>query len=282
MFTQCRISQFAASISYRKKSIFETEEWRTIPWLELPKTGRDVVFDIFLQLPGAIEQSDIAIASGSSELCLEAVNGLVRILSLLQTWKAQLSSTLWREAPGNPFADAETWIMEQPAYYLNHGMDVAHWIMMYWTACLHICTSIKLLSKHLPVEQRLNFSANRNFDPDTYAGDITRCIPYFWHPDAGLIGFQNVALPMGSILAYYAAFHREEPAEKERVRKMMFDASRSGPYGPLVGGFLRQMHDQSFERGSGVRTPSTERAGYEGFRSKSKSWYRVKEEEDQY
>lgn len=149
-FLQCRIAQLASSLSSRKASMFQSHEWRSVPWTYTPKTDRDRIFDILLIVPGVVEASDGAIRSRSSSSRLQAMNSLLQIHTLLDTWRHDFTAQLWSEVPGSEISSAEDWVAEHPEYYMEHGLDVGSWFMLYWTTSMQVCTSLRVLSSLMP------------------------------------------------------------------------------------------------------------------------------------
>lgn len=80
-------------------------------------------------------------------------------------------------------------------------------------------------------------------------------------------------------MSYYASFHREEPKEREYLQGMLYNAVKSGPYGPLIGGFLTQMLDQAIAASNTKRKPSMDRPGFEGERAKCSTWNQLEYQE---
>ncbi|KAF2102534.1 hypothetical protein NA57DRAFT_52102 [Rhizodiscina lignyota] len=278
LFTQCRVSIFCSCFSKRKGTVFQSDEWRSIPWMERPKSRRDQIFDILILVPGALEVCDTALAGGSDGMCVDALAKLIRIRRIFETWKSSFTTMLWNEEAGSgaedDAANAMDWAEIHPEFYMRHGVDIASWVMLYWTCGIAMGLSMRALSGRVPAEFRVDTFAGDAFDPYYHAQRIIECVPYFLQPDTGLIGFQNVALPVGVCLAYFAAFSREEPEERKIIRSMMLDSSKVGPYGPLILQFLRQMEDQALPPSDLERMPS---GGYDGARWKCRTWLRIGE-----
>ena len=101
-------------------------------------------------VPGVVEASDAAMRSRSSGSRLQAMNSLLQIHTLLDKWRYDFTAQLWSDFPASEFQSAEDWVAEHPEYYMEHGLDVGSWFMMYWTTSITVCTCLRVLSSLVP------------------------------------------------------------------------------------------------------------------------------------
>ena len=53
------IIQISVALQERKSSFLRDEAWMTLPWNNVPKTPRDRILDILVEVPTAFEAADI-------------------------------------------------------------------------------------------------------------------------------------------------------------------------------------------------------------------------------
>jgi len=57
--------------------VFGEPEWKTVPWLEIPKTPKDMLLDVYVEIPGLFETSDKIRGSPPGDIIGELIHHLV-------------------------------------------------------------------------------------------------------------------------------------------------------------------------------------------------------------
>lgn len=247
----------------------------TVPWEGKTKTMRDKLFDVLILGPGVLEKADKSMQDGSDVatlLRIDALKGLLDHFNMLGAWQTELVSTLPENNDSSGNAIPTT---QDPEWFVDRGFDVGTWMSFYWMARLTTCATIRVLSQHLPQEHAINTFNHDEFDPHTYAIYIVKGLRQFFTAEASILSFQATALQLGIVLSFLAAFYPKEPNERELIRNMLSDAAQSGPYGPLIFGFLKQMHTQTVQDLDGGHAGRVAAEGWAAERVKGQTWYRV-------
>lgn len=230
--------------------------------------------------PGILEKADIAMQDHSDVaevLQLDAMKCLLDHFNTLGGWYTDLLSQLQDQVNGSDSPDSTPRPLKDPEWFMDQGFDIATWMITYWTGRLATCATIRVLSQKRPIEHAINTFNRDEYDPHIYAINIVKSMRNFFSPEAGILAFQASALQLGIVLAFFAAFYPTEPSERELIRTMLASAAQSGPYGPLILGFLKQMHAQTVQDLDGKQKSITGSTEWAKERTKGQIWYRVEQ-----
>jgi hypothetical protein len=276
-----RPSQLHYSLTFHVASPLSSEQWCTIPWRNFPKTEKDLLFDILLQIPGALEKLGLARSQNLRLLYIAVLDELLKIHSELQLWfndlRVSLRATVQETETDNwplPLADDA---------YMIHGTDIAEAVMMFWAGSILVLSVLHDLAdrfepddediQHLSLFDILSAPTS---DPRTYTNSIISGVKHFLHSSSGIALIQSVLIPVGTAIHYLVTsqarksameanipiptgnFFNEENTRKRQPRDrlidsreahelsmLVFESSETNPWGELLGCFLLGMAERS-------------------------------------
>lgn len=258
---------FALYFGARKACPLASAEWLSIPFQNKQKSYKDLLFDLLIQVPGLLEQADIAEAVDSMDLRIITIHALLDMHMALRQWELDLFESLQSRfatlSTSTPKSDIT---LDDPKTFLSFGLDVAHAAATYWAVCMTIFSTINSLRSSLPppcillpVDSARGDSLNslynailsheEGLNPYPYALKVIQAIPYFIHPDSGLNGFQNIIFPIGIVLAFLLTLGPERTDDIKTIIGLLNESPTNGSTGLLIKQFLRQV----LERGRNVQ-----------------------------
>ena len=250
-----RWTEIARAFSGRHRSAFGSIEWSSIPWMRHEKTIKETLLDVATPVPGLLEKVD-GLVEDSAEALATILREMSSAREALFAWKKTLDSQL-SNYDRNSTAEARS----EPEYFMGFGMDVPHCILFFWAVLVDLLQAMNDLGARLPRNLAISISGTHLQDPGVYADYVVRCIRYFLRPEAGAAGSQSAILPIGIVFDYYA-FDLQSASKLGSLMEILFDPSKSGPSGPLIGAFLLQI--------KGERDPKAIKAMTETFRKDEK------------
>lgn len=134
---------------------------------------------------------------------------------------------------------------------------ISHTIILYWSTCLLLNSTIRLALCRFPVPDSLISADDLPcYDPDPYANSIASSTEYFFQPDAHTDLPSMFLLPMATTLQYLA-YTRKDPAP-EHMRLVV--GIRSGKIGEYIGRFIRSLQASTdpWEKADRDEDPSTD------------------------
>lgn len=232
------------SISHRKRNALSEGPWRTIPWLNIPKTSKDHLFDILGDVAGLVEDFDNARATVDPQ---EKEERLQRVVD--DAWGMDGSLTWWKDNFG-PGEHAEE--------LLERGIDdpspkdiaVVYIMSHFWSAAIHVYTTLRLALQGLSL---LPFSTPPpplpdRADPRIYAKHIIDTADIFLHPLAGAFGVHAHLPPLATACSYLVATEVAEEgedgqnwAEESPEMTKVFEHLRKDVSGTRLRGFIKSM-----------------------------------------
>ncbi|KAI1336962.1 hypothetical protein F5Y15DRAFT_418527 [Xylariaceae sp. FL0016] len=237
------------AIKDRSRFIFNSPEWRTIPWEFHPKTSRDLLFDILGDMTEVIVDSDQMRACQDIDrrkaLADSVISSCWNLEDRLQTWFQEA-------APLRPFRD-KTGELIDPC-----GADDfawAHLTTIYWSTCLLLYYTFRSVSGP-------SMALLPHMNPTICIRELALALPYFWRPGAGLMGADMAAFPLGICMhILYAG-----PIEESEDRMLLEELVTSPGVQDTVLKFLRSLQRDS------ARQDMVQIDGVEGLRARARSW----------
>ncbi|PGH05403.1 hypothetical protein GX51_02927 [Blastomyces parvus] len=252
-FVDGRLHLTTSAVQARKRSILSNPEWKTIPWREIPKTPKDRLIDILVEIPTLLENLDI------SRACPDPEIQEFQRRDLLQTcWELEKELVNWRNELGiidpNYSLDAET-----SSFSLDY-VAACHIMCVYWAICIILYSSLRILScPQVVLPPRT--------DPRIYCGRIAKAMPLLLHPLSGAYGVHLASFPVSLALIYLNAVDGDAIYEEKRI---IFDAFAKSGYGKTVERFHQSMRCQ------GSRSPQVANMdGPKALPAQAKSWFGV-------
>lgn len=220
----------STSIPIRTPSPLNSPEWRTIPWKFVPKTAKDLLGDIFAEVPGLLAQLDELIASHPGPDKETKRFELVQKCSwLLNDW------TAWgqEKAPEtSPLAPATA----QAATVFNHFI-AAHIMSGYFAIGIYLHAVLAAASN--------TRGPPTPFDPMDpvrfFCRKIAEMVPTFLHPHVGIYGTHGAVFPSIVALTYLEEIDGNLSSLEASAFYEVFSIH---PQGTLVKNFVENMRQR--------------------------------------
>lgn len=220
----------------------------------IPKTPKDLLLDIFVEVPALLEDLDAVLACTDSSRIPSLREDITRRCWLLET---QLLT--WREEVDLADPEQPTCTVADPSP--SPALDLiatAHILCLYWSMFIIIYSTLRAASPEgttpptaLPVHA----------DPRIYCRRIAEVVSILLHPDAGAYGVHLANFPTAIALLCLNATTRDGDGEPEEKR-MILETLRRSSNGRTTGRFVTstQKQDLRFDRPAagddGLKTPS--------------------------
>lgn len=275
LFTNCRMGMIIAAIRSRKATYLAQPDWRTMPWEDRQKDCKDALLDIMAQLPGYLEDFDRV---KSSDNIMSATRQRKKVLSewkrldkALQSWYNNFSAHIAAQLSTRQRPTLATDLVAED--FLNTTNDDAHSAVLYWCACLIVHSTIHLLHKDLSVrdEDYFTIDLHPRAVPLQYTSNIARCTPYFFRPEAGIVGPRNISFPLGMSLQYLHMAGKNDTLEHAML-VAAFSQINNNNLGPTVGTFLNSLQKGGTESEEFLDDLQY-RKGAEAYRTRARTWY---------
>ncbi|KAK2787586.1 hypothetical protein FQN53_005036 [Emmonsiellopsis sp. PD_33] len=212
-----------SAIQARKRTVLSNLEWKTVPWREIPKTPKDRLIDIFVEIPTLLENLDIMRG------CQETNPREALQHELLQTcWELERELINWRIHLGikDPTYALGTTDPSSP-YSLEH-LAACHIMCLYWAASIILYSTLRIVSNNPPTP------LPPHTEPRIYCRRIAEAVPLLLHPLAGGYGVHLTSFPVSAAMMYLNAVDGEMVSEEKR---MIFDAFKGSGHGRTVERF---------------------------------------------
>ncbi|KAH8670100.1 hypothetical protein BGZ60DRAFT_375305 [Tricladium varicosporioides] len=189
----------SSSLLTRKKSILSHDEWKTIPWSLQPKTPKDQLTDILVDIPSLLEDFDImdsCIYPEKKEAQRQVLfDTCWALINQLTEWHNNHSSLLSSKLPDPGTTE----------YITTSDLVTTHLLTQYWTLCLIISKTLLELAPppHQPSHLKSpHFPPPTNRHPATYARLIIHAVHIFLHPSVGTFRWHLVSFPVSWVVRY--------------------------------------------------------------------------------
>ncbi|CVK98724.1 uncharacterized protein FPRN_04035 [Fusarium proliferatum] len=208
LFADGRLHLIYPNIHERKRSVFNTPEWKSIPWSTLAKNPKDELVDILLEIPGLLEDLERRSAHETQQGSLYA-----QLQERCRICDESLRN--WSTSSGQASVSFAEGLISTPATQVSslspENFAMAHLGMIYWATCSLLC---------------------RVMADDTNAGlycrKILLMVPFFQRPDMGAIFINFVGFPVSVVVSFIARQenHAAFEALKELLYKIFMDPNR--------------------------------------------------------
>ncbi|KAF4943718.1 hypothetical protein FGADI_13217 [Fusarium gaditjirri] len=208
LFADGRLHLLYQDLHSRKRSAFNTPEWKSIPWSTLPKTPKDELVDILLEIPGLLQDLEQESADTTQQESLhKQLRERCRICDEdLRNWSTSSGEASVSFAEGLISIPAT-----QDSSLSPEDFAMAHLGMIYWATC-------SLLYQIMGDDTRAWL----------YGRKILLMVPFFQRPDMGAIFINFVGFPISVVVSFVA--RQEEHAafegSKELLYKIFMDPNR--------------------------------------------------------
>ncbi|KAK2809698.1 hypothetical protein FQN50_003543 [Emmonsiellopsis sp. PD_5] len=223
LFVDGRLHLTTSAIQARKKTVLSNPEWKTVPWREIPKTPKDRLIDIFVEIPTLLENLDIMRG------CQETNTRATLQHELFQTcWELERELINWRIQLG---IKDPTYTLGSSPYSLEH-LAACHIMCLYWSLCIILYSTLRIVSNNpqTPLPPHT--------EPRIYCHRIAEVVSLLLHPLAGGYGVHLTSFPVSAAMMYLNAVDGEMVSEEKR---MIFEAFKVSGHGRTVERFNGSM-----------------------------------------
>ncbi|KAF2183035.1 hypothetical protein K469DRAFT_668537 [Zopfia rhizophila CBS 207.26] len=281
IFVNIRYSGAIAALSARKANFLSTPEWATSPWKGRYRGPFDSLNDILVKLPILYEEFDNLISVNTKSEEKQRARSLVKTCwtldRQLQTWYQNYVYSLSKELTPEELEFMLRGVgqgpqEELPNVLLPLGLGFLHNVVLYWSICIILYSSMAIIFKKFPEESSASMKPLHpaRMNGHKYALCVSRCIKHFLHPDAGLAGAMFAIFPIRCVSKkQYYVYHDSMEADKELSADFMeiqdtLEEVRQTPGGSWIASFLidlnRDIIAKKHEVVAGKRDPSRSRA----------------------
>lgn len=225
--SKAKSEQGICAIRIRKACPLSDSRWMTIPWTYHPKTPKDLLIDIVVELPGLCEGIDSLNSLGKSSaaprlraiLCRRAFE----MIKKLAIWEATFSkSTSFLEINNT---------VTLPETIPGHDLANCHLMTYFWGISLNVYGQIVSILDHADASQ---------LNPEECCRRIIRSIPLLLHPSVGIFRQHLVPFPIISCCAYMTG-SKSPPLQPER--ELLASFFQKG-YFVAMHQFMKSMNSQ--------------------------------------
>ena len=172
------------------------DDWKTVPWAKHPKSTKDTLLDILVEIPGVFEDIDNCEGLGDHKMKLEEYPRVVAtclgLHTELQSWYGALPPERRYMDTHGLEAEDERVIEELPDMYT---------MLLYWATCLSLYNAMRVHSGRRPANVP-PFLPDGATDLGQYISNMSRILPFFFSPDAGKSNLLLAAFPLGTALQF--------------------------------------------------------------------------------
>lgn len=214
----------------------------------IPKTPKDLLIDIFVEVPALLEDLDTALACTDPSRVPSLLDDITR-----RCWLLETELLTWREELD--LADPEQPTVTDPSP--SPALDLiatTHILCLYWSMFIIIYSTLRAVSLE-------GIALPPHANPRIYCRRIAEVVSILLHPDAGVYGVHLANFPTAIALLCLNATTRDGDAESEEKR-MILETLRQSSNGRTTGRFVMSMQKQDLRSDKpaagedGPKTPS--------------------------
>ena len=195
----------------RKRCPLSSLEWKTIPWSTYPKSPKDELIDILIEIPGLLEDM-AALKTMSSEH--EGKHVLCQALKE-RCWRYDHQLLSWSASCGEgiiAFVESLVTVQDQDdngkeSAPPSTDLAMAHLGMIYWTTYNLLSQILSWLSQVDPAKEDTTALPPR-IDAHLYSRKVALLIPYFKKPGVGSYLISFIGFPVAVAASFLA---RQDP-----------------------------------------------------------------------
>ncbi len=217
--------QTTGAIHMRKRTILSEPRWKTIPWRDIPKTPKDLLIDILVEMPTLLEDLDLM------KECKDQESWKVSQYKLSQRcWDFERKLLKWQVDVG----------VTDPTYSLDvdhtpFSLDLvaaSHIMCLYWSICIIVYGTLHIIS-----DSHVNLSGHT--DPRWYCRRIAEAVSVLLHPLSGVYGVHLTSFPVAQVLRYLNA---ADGPIVSKEKNMILDVFRRSGHGKTVDIFVASIN----------------------------------------
>jgi hypothetical protein len=205
------VSQISSSIECRAATVLNEPEWKTIPWTNSPKNAKDLLGDIFAEIPGMLGELDMMRAATDLHRKETRKAKLVaQCRRLEKDWLRWGQESAPQKSPIAPDT-------MQPTPIIDH-LSSAQIMSSYYAVGIFLY-SISHLATGQSVPDRIILRLCRK---------IVEIIPTFLNPYAGSFGIHGAIFPSIVVIAYSNEVRGGNPTVETEALYKLFAQSKKG------------------------------------------------------
>lgn len=179
-------------------------DWKTIPWQDTPKTAKDELIDVLVEIPGLLEHVDYLQTFShadkkKAELHQQLVNRLLLLDRDLRIWYNSFGSRL--------DLTTEKIMIDTRRPPSGEELAAAHLLVIYW-CCLLLYNQVRQALPQADVPQSHSLK--------TLCKNILRVIRVFLGLNSGWYGINIAAFPLGLVLRHLDEWDLTRESYEER------------------------------------------------------------------
>lgn len=244
LFADSRLHLVYPEIHHRKRSVFNSPQWKTIPWSHVPKSPKDELVDILLEIPGLLEDFDCSVAHSHGQAPQEQTSSREQLRARCLLHDTQLRH--WSTHSGATvlaFAESHLSSLDTPHEPASSppspdSFAIAHLAMIYYATCALLYDIMRQFSS--------GNAASERTDPWVYCRKILLTVPFFQRPAMGAIFINFVGFPVGVVVSFLA--RQDEDADFSRyedLKKLVLGVFQNEHGGSQLRAFLESWPWQS-------------------------------------
>ncbi|KAF5861468.1 hypothetical protein ETB97_012948 [Aspergillus alliaceus] len=195
LFVDDRLYMISVALHERKPSFLRDEAWKTLPWSVVPKTPRDLILDILVEVPTAFEAADTYQTMASREPITaevrrrELVQFCLGLHLQLARWHADHLAVVHWASQVTPLWDMDT---PTPAPSQPH-IAMLHVMTLYWGTSSLIHSILRATLKD-------DEPRPCNMSPEVSCSKIIVALSNLLHPNIGLFRIHLVTIPLSIVM----------------------------------------------------------------------------------
>ncbi|KAF9880416.1 C6 zinc finger domain protein [Colletotrichum karsti] len=254
LFCSGRVHLAISHIKQRRRCPLSHPIWKTVPWSVIPKSSKDALVDVFVDIPGLLEDLD------RLRDCEPGKEKEARRRRLVdECWRLDRELKWWLDnlGPTQELRDLQAKGFDNPT---TCDVVVTSIMTLFWTTCILSYSTLRLAlgpKPDLELPERTN--------PRIYCTKIANSVEVLFHPMAGTFGISNAPLPIGMSLVYLNS--TEEGFHSADKWKLVSFFGRQANNGIGIGKFLISTQSDGIVPRGSVQIPSPE-----VIKAKAKRW----------
>jgi hypothetical protein len=232
--------QGIAACMLRKRTFLDTPEWKTIPWTRHPKTPKDLMIDILMEIPAVLE--DLDLLRSNTHLQDGANNQLEIYRRFMETYvRVDRQLIWWLEtlAPLDQLNELQLRDYENPTV----GDFVTANIMgLFWACCILTYGALHLAISCSPpsVYEYPEIDLDEHTNPRPYCTKIADIGKIFLQSSVGIISIFSAPFPIAIALQYLMSTEGLESKDGEKLLGYLTCETYGTSLASFIGSSLRE------------------------------------------
>ncbi|OQV03760.1 hypothetical protein CLAIMM_08763 [Cladophialophora immunda] len=230
LFVDSRLHLVYADIHRRKRSVFSSPAWKSVPWSLHPKGPRDKLLDILIEIPALLEDLESLLAGLSNEVARQA---LFRQQLEERCWLYHSQLQTWSTTSGS---STVTFVEDKISNGTHESSEpssehfaMAHLGLIYWATC----NILHEVLWYVAGNGRAGLPAC--IDARLYCRKIVTLMPFLQRPAMGAFFLNIAGFPAAVAVGFLA--RQDPPGEVSEERRKLQKAFQD-THGAQLRNFL--------------------------------------------